>query len=148
MKSIARTPEEYLNSLPDDRKHALTTVRAIIKKHIPKGYQETMNWGMICYEVPLSVYPDTYNKQPLMYAALASQKNHMAVYLTGIQTTKELTEGFTKAYKDAGKKLDMGRSCIRFKKLDDLALDVIAEYIAKVSVEDLIAADQKVHGSK
>lgn len=148
MKSIATNPEDYLKSLPEDRRHALSEVRKIILKNLPKGYVETMNWGMICYEVPLATYPNTYNKQPLMYGGLASQKNHMAVYLTGIQTSPELTRDFTKDYEASGKKLDMGKSCIRFKKLDDLALDVIGRYVAKVSVEDLIAADQKVHGPK
>lgn len=148
MTSTAQTPEEYLSSLPEDRKEALTRVRDVVLKNLPHGYQETMNWGMICYEVPLSKYPNTYNKQPLMYAAIASQKNHMAVYNTGVQTSQELTDGFLKDYKATGKKLDMGKSCIRFKKLEDLALDVVGKYIAKISVDDLIAADQKVHSTK
>lgn len=148
MTNSVVTPEEYLNSLPADRKEALTKVRAVVRKNLPKGYQEAMNWGMICYEVPLNTYPNTYNKQPLMYVAIASQKNHMAVYNTGIQTSEALTDNFLKDYAATGKKLDMGKSCIRFKKLEDLALDVVGEYISKVSVSDLIAADQKVHGSK
>lgn len=148
MTNSPTTPEEYLNSLPADRKEALTKVREVVRKNLPKGYQEAMNWGMICYEVPLSTYPNTYNKQPLMYVAIASQKNHMAVYNTGIQTSEALTDNFLKDYTATGKKLDMGKSCIRFKKLEDLALDVVGEYVAKVSVSDLIAADQKVHGPK
>jgi uncharacterized protein YdhG (YjbR/CyaY superfamily) len=148
MTSNAKTPEEYLNSLPEDRREALTKVRAVVRKNLPNGYKEAMNWGMICYEVPLSTYPNTYNKQPLMYAALASQKNHMAVYLTGIQISPDLRAAFEKDYQTSGKKLDMGKSCIRFKKLEDLALDVIGNYITKVSVAELIAADQKVHGSR
>jgi hypothetical protein len=148
MKSTTTSADDYLASLPEDRRSALVKIRAVILKNLPKGYQESMNWGMICYEVPLETYPNTYNKQPLMYAALASQKNHMALYMTGIQTSKELTESFEKDYKATGKKLDMGKSCIRFKRLEELPLDVIGKHIGKVSPADLIAADQKVHGPK
>jgi hypothetical protein len=148
MKSTATSPDDYLVSLPEDRQAALAKIRAVILKNLPKGYQESMNWGMICYEVPPETYPNTYNNQPLMYAALASQKNHMALYLTGIQTSKELTDSFEKDYKATGKKLDMGKSCIRFKRLEELPLDVIGKHISKVSPAALIAADQKVHGSK
>ena len=84
MRSDAQTVEAYLAELPDDRRAAISAVREVILENLPDGYEESMNWGMIAYEVPLSTYPDTYNGQPLSYAALASQKNHMAVYLSGI----------------------------------------------------------------
>jgi hypothetical protein len=93
---------------------------------------------MICYEVPLKTYPDTYNGKPLMYAALASQKNHMAVYLTGCYMSPRSRKEFEVAYKAAGKRLDAGKSCVRFKKLDDLPLDVIGATIAAYSVEEFV----------
>ncbi len=89
MKSNATTIDEYLSTLPPERAEQIATVREVILQNLPEGYEESMNWGMICYQVPLTTYPDTYNKQPLMYAALASQKNHMAVYLSGIYTFEE-----------------------------------------------------------
>ena len=84
MQSNAATVDQYLAELPEDRREVIQKVRQVIRQNLPKGYEEVMNWGMITYQVPLEVYPDTYNKQPLMYAALASQKNHMAVYLSAI----------------------------------------------------------------
>jgi hypothetical protein len=97
-----------------------------------------MNWGMITYQVPLKRYPDTYNKQPLMYAALASQKNHMAVYLTGIYASKRSRNKFEDEYKATGKKWDMGKSCVRFKKLEDLPLELIGKTISELGVDEFI----------
>ncbi|MEJ2481832.1 MAG: DUF1801 domain-containing protein, partial [Gemmatimonadota bacterium] len=130
MRSEAKTVEEYLAELPEDRREAISTVRNVILEHLPEGYEESMNWGMIAYEVPLSVYPDTYNGQPLSYAALASQKNHMAVYLSGIYTDEEARTKFERDYRTTGKRFDVGKSCVRFRKLEDLPLPVIAEAIA------------------
>lgn len=140
MRSSATTVEEYLNSLPDDRRAAIEEVRETILANLPDGYVETMNWGMISYEVPLERYPDTYNKQPLGLAALASQKNYMALYLMDVYTDEARAEAFKERYRATGKKLDMGRSCVRFKKLDDLPLDLIGEVIAGTSVEDRIVS--------
>jgi hypothetical protein len=137
MKSDVTTVEEYINLIPEDRKEAIITLRKLILDNLPEGYEETMTWGMICYEIPLSTFPDTYNKKPLMYAALANQKNNMAVYLTDMYLDGSLEE-FQKAYKATGKKLDMGKSCIRFKKLEDLPLDFIAKQIASTPVEKCI----------
>jgi uncharacterized protein YdhG (YjbR/CyaY superfamily) len=139
VQSKAKTVKEYLEQLPDERRKAIAAVRKVVRKNLPRGYAETMNWGMICYEIPLGRYPDTYNKQPLMYAALASQKNHMAVYLTSVYADKATEKWFVSEYKKAGKKLDMGKSCVRFKQLDDLPLELIGETIARTSVEDYIA---------
>ena len=139
MISTADTPEEYLASLPIDRRQALTAVRQVILNNLPKGYEEAMNWGMISYQVPLSIYPDTYNKQPLMYAALASQKNYMAVYLTGIYSNPKVNKAFEDDYLATGKKLDRGKSCIRFKRLEDLPLEVIGKYIAKTPMDVHVA---------
>jgi len=94
MRSEAATVQEYLSELPPERRQIIEKVRQTILDHLPDGYEEVMNWGMITYQVPLEVYPDTYNKKPLMYAALASQKNHMAVYLTGIYLDGELQQDF------------------------------------------------------
>ena len=99
MRSDATTVDEYLAGLPDDRRRAIEIVRGVILGHLPAGYVEAMNWGMITYQVPLETYPDTYNKQPLMFAALASQKNHMAVYLTGIYISDEARAEFEEAYR-------------------------------------------------
>ncbi len=138
MRSAARTVREYLAELPADRRKALTVVRKVIRQNLPKGYEEAMNWGMITYQVPLATYPDTYNGQPLMYAALASQKNHMAVHLTGIYASKTSRAGFEAAYRATGKRFDVGQSCVRFKTLDDLPLPLIGETIASLPVEKLV----------
>ena len=139
MQSDAPTVEEYLASLPDDRREALTAVRTVIIANLPDGIVETMNWGMISYEVPLETYPDTYNGQPLPYAALASQKQHMSVYLMGIYGSEALRERFEAAYRATGKRMDVGKSCVRFRKLDDLPLDVIGDAIGAVSLDAYLA---------
>ena len=113
-------------------------MRQVVRKNLPKGYEEAMNWGAICYQVPLSVLPKTYNGQPLCYAALASQKNHMAVYLMSIYGDKATEKWFRQRFKASGKKLDCGKSCVRFRKLEDLPLDVIGEAVARMPVEEYI----------
>jgi len=148
MRSDATTVDRYLAELPEERRAAIEAVRATILKKLPKGYEEAMNWGMISYQVPLDTYPDTYNGQPLMYAALASQKNYMAVYLTGIYMSEKSRKEFETAYKATGKKLDAGKSCVRFKKLDDLPLPLIGKVIAATKVKDLIKRVEEVHKPK
>jgi len=138
MISTANSVEEYLSELPVERKEALQAVRQVILKNLPIGYEEVMNWGMITYEVPLSIYPDTYNKKPLMYVALASQKNHMAVYLIGIYMDDQLRRDFEAKYLATGMKYDVGKSCVRFRKLDDLPLQLVGEAIAAFSVDDFV----------
>jgi uncharacterized protein YdhG (YjbR/CyaY superfamily) len=139
VRSDAATVAEYLADLPDDRRAAIETVRGTIVANLDDGFEEAMNWGMITYQVPLEVYADTYNDKPLMYAGLASQKRHMAVYLNGVYTDQESADRFTAAYEATGKKLDMGKSCVRFKRLDDLPLDLIGEEIAAYDVDGFIA---------
>ncbi|MDP2481894.1 MAG: DUF1801 domain-containing protein [Candidatus Palauibacterales bacterium] len=139
MRSEATTVEGYLAELPDDRRTAIEAVRQVILDNLPDGYEEAMHWGMISYQVPLADYPDTYNGQPLMFAALASQKNHMAVYLTGIYISDEARDEFERAYRATGKRFDVGKSCVRFRKLDDLPLDLIGETISSVPVDRLVA---------
>ena len=139
MHSDATTVRAYLDTLPDDRRRALAKVRTVIRRNLPAGIVETMNWGMISYEVPLRTYPDTYNGQPLMYAALASQKNHMAVYLMGIYGDDALRQQFEDAYRASGRRMDMGRSCVRFRTLDDLPLDVIGDAVGAVTLQQFLA---------
>jgi uncharacterized protein YdhG (YjbR/CyaY superfamily) len=139
MRSHATTVEEYLSELPEGRRGAIEAVRQTILENLPHGYEEVMNWGMITYQIPLATFPDTYNGRPLMYAALASQKNHMAVYLTGIHTSDDSRKEFEAAYRATGKRFDVGKSCVRFKKLEDLPLALIGETIASIDVDTFVA---------
>ena len=138
MRSDAASVEDYLASLPEERRQAIEAVRNEILANLPDGYEEAMNWGMISYQVPLSTYPDTYNGEPLMYAALASQKNHMAVYLTAVYSEEGTREAFEEAYRATGKKLDMGKSCVRFKKLEDLPVELIGKTIGETGVDRFV----------
>ncbi len=137
--SDASTVPKYLASLPPDRRAFVSAIRKVMRANLPDGYKETMGWGMISYGIPLSRYPNTYNNQPLCYAALASQKNFVAVYLMNVYGSptrlRELKDRFAKA----GKKLDMGKSCLRFRKLEDVPLDVIGKMVAGTSMEEFIA---------
>lgn len=144
MQSKATTVEEYLAALPEDRRSAISTVRAEILAHLPEGYEEAINWGMITYQVPLETCPDTYNGQPLMYAALASQKNHMAVYLIGIYMSEESRLEFEAAYKATGKRMDLGKSCVRFRKLENLPLELIGQAIGMWEVDEFVTKQKAV----
>ena len=139
-RSNATTVQEYLEELPEDRRAVISAVRDVILENLPEGYQECLSFGMIGYVLPLERYPDTYNGQPLAYVALAAQKNHYAVYLTCTYQDPEKEAWFRDAYQQAGKKLDMGKSCVRFKKLQDLPLDVIGQAVASTPPEDFIAS--------
>jgi uncharacterized protein YdhG (YjbR/CyaY superfamily) len=138
MRSDAYSVTEYIAELPEDRRRAIKEVRGTILANLPAGYEEAMNWGMITYQVPLERYPDTYNGKPLMYAGLASQKRHMAVYLTAVYSDDEAREEFVEAYRASGKKLDMGKSCVRFSKLENLPLDLIGKVIGSYPVDDYV----------
>ena len=144
VQSKAKTVEDYLNELPDDRQAAIAALREIILDNIPGGYVETMNWGMISYEIPLETYPDTYNGKPLSYVALASQKQHMAVYMHGVYADPKQLKILTDAFTDMGVKPNMGKSCIRFTKLEKIPLVTIGNLIAMTSVEDYITHYEKV----
>lgn len=143
--SAATNVEAYLAELPPERRAIVSTVRDLVNRHLPPGYSETMGWGMICWGVPLSRYPDTYNRQPLCYAALAAQKNAYSLHLMGVYAESKDEHSLRKAYEKAGKKLDMGKCCLRFKSLDGLLQDEIARLIAGMSVEDYIAHYERVH---
>jgi len=141
MQSAAKTVTDYLAALPPDRRAALTKVRAIIRKNLPKGYVEQMQYGMIGYVVPHKLYPAGYHckpTDPLPFAALGSQKNYMSLYLMAVYQSAGLGEWLREQFAAKGKKLDMGKSCIRFKKLEDLPLEVIGEAFSLVSVADYI----------
>jgi uncharacterized protein YdhG (YjbR/CyaY superfamily) len=139
VSSKAATPEAYIAELPPERRELISRVRDLVNANLPDGYVERMSWGMIGWELPLERYPNTYNGQPLVYAGLAAQKNHNALYLNCVYASEERTQRLKEAYAAAGKKLDMGKSCIRFKKADDLAEDVLAEAIRSAPVEEFIA---------
>lgn len=143
VRSEARTPEEYVESLPEDRREAIAAVRAAILEHLPEGYEEGMQYGMIGWYIPLERYPDTYNGQALAVAALASQKNHMSLYLNCVYSDAGEREWFEERWAQTGRTLNMGKSCVRFKKLEDLPLDVVGEAIARVQPEDFIAAYER-----
>lgn len=147
VSSNASTVEEYLRSLPDDRREAISRVRQVILDNLPDGYQEGMQYGMIGYFIPLEDYPDTYNGQPLNYAALAAQKNYMSLYLSNVYSDPHLEKKFTEAYRASGKKLNMGKSCVRFKKLEDLPLDVVAEAIAATPVDQYLGIYEEIRRS-
>ncbi len=135
MQSKASTIEQYLSELPEDRRKALEAVRRVILENLDKDYEEGIQYGMIGYYVPHRVYPAGYHcdpMQPLPFAHLASQKNHMALYLMCVYGESDLSRWFRQAWAKTGKKLDMGKACVRFKKLEDLALDVIGEAIKRM----------------
>jgi Domain of unknown function (DU1801) len=140
VSSRAETVAEYLAALPADRKTAIETIRSVIRKNLPRGFEEGMQYGMISYYIPLSRYPTTYNGQALGAAALASQKGYMSLYLMSVYSDPKLKARFERSYRAAGKKLDMGQSCVRFKKLEDVPLDVVGEMIAQLDVDRFIAA--------
>ena len=145
--SDAATPDEMIAALPPERRDAIAKVRDVIRANLPPGYEEGMQFGMIGWYVPLDRYPDTYNKQPLGLAALANQKQYMALYLNNVYGDPETDRWFRERFAASGKKLDMGKSCVRFRKLEDLPLDVIAETIARTPVDRYIEGYESVRGS-
>jgi uncharacterized protein YdhG (YjbR/CyaY superfamily) len=148
VSSKATTVADYLAELPDDRRAEIERVRDVINDALPEGYREGMAWGMIGWVIPLDRYPSTYNGQPLAYAGLAAQKNANSLYLNCVYASEERTERLKQSWAAAGKKLDMGKSCIRFKQADDLALDVLREEIASTTPEQFIAIYEKVKPPK
>jgi uncharacterized protein DUF1801 len=139
VSSQASTVREYLAALPEKRREAVSAVRDLVRRHLPAGYREAINSGMITWELPLAKYPDTYNGQPLCYVGLAAQKNYNALYLTGVYQDPEQETWLKRAFRDAGKKLDMGKSCLRFRSLEDLPLEAVGRIVAWTSPEKYIA---------
>jgi Domain of unknown function (DU1801) len=151
VQSKATLVEKYLAELPEDRRAAIQAVREVILKNLDRDFEEGMTYGMIGYYVPHSVYPPGYHcdpRMPLPFANLASQKNHMALYLMCVYGDQNQRTSFEAEWKKAGKKLDMGKSCIRFKKVDDLALDVIGKTIAQVPARKYIEVCERALNSR
>ena len=134
------TPEEYIAALPGERAKQVSQLRELVLRNLPDGYTEQMDFGMICYVIPLETYPNTYNGHPLMYAAIASQKRHISLYLMNVYGDEKSQRRFAEGFAAAGKKLDMGKACVRFKALDDLPLDLIAETVARTPAAGYIAS--------
>ena len=138
---------DYLEALPEERRAAIAALRRLIIQRLPSGFEECMEFGMISYVVPLSRYPRTYNGKPLMLAALASQKQYMSLYLLAVYSDRETERWFVEGFERTGKRLNMGKSCVRFRSLADLPLDVIGDAIARVGVDDFIAQQETARGS-
>jgi Domain of unknown function (DU1801) len=142
VQSTAATVQQYLDSLPEDRRACLSAVRKVFRDNLDDVYEEGMQYGMIGYYVPHSYFPPGYHcdpKQPLPFGGIASQKSHMSIHMMPVYGNSKLNEWFQKAWAMTGKKLDMGKACVRFKKLEDLALDVIGEAIRRVPAKKYIA---------
>jgi len=145
-QSDATTVEQYLAELEPDRRAIVGAVRDVIVANLPAGYVEEMGWGMIAYDVPLSRHPDTYNGKPLMYAALASQQRYCSLYLTAVYADPDRRGSFEARYRETGKRLDMGKSCVRFRSLDGLPLDLVADVIGATPVDEFIAILEAARG--
>jgi uncharacterized protein YdhG (YjbR/CyaY superfamily) len=142
-KDTPPSVDAYLASLPDDRRAVISAVRDTILKNLPDGYTERIQYNMIGYAVPHTIYPAGYHcnpAEPLPFISLASQKNHMAIYMFCLYTDASAVDAFVDAWTKTGKKLDMGKSCVRFKRIEDVALDVIGDTVKRVPVEKFIAA--------
>src|SRR5215813_5258548 len=147
MQSSAKTVQEYLKELPAERRQAIDAVRGVILANLPKGYEECMSYGMIGYVVPHSIYPKGYQcnpKVPLPFVNLGSQKNHMALHLMCCYGDPRLKASLEKARRDTGKKFDMGGGCVRFKKLEDVPLEVIGQFVASLPVDVYVRRIEKV----
>ena len=147
VKSDASTPDEYIASLPDDRRDAVATVREVVNRNLQPGYAEGMAYGMIAWWVPLETFPDTYNGQPFGLAALGSHKNYISLYLNTVYGSRDEEAWFKDRYAASGKKLNMGKSCVRFRHLDELPLDVIGETIARADLDRTLAQYASARGS-
>jgi len=145
-RSQEKSVDAYLESLPAERRAVVKTLRELVLKNLPKGYEESFEWGYPTYEIPLSKYPDTYNKRPLSYVAIAAQKHYYAVYLMCVYQDAKLRTRLEDDFAKAGKKLDMGKSCIRFKRLEDVPLPAIGRAIRAVPPAKYIAAYEKIKG--
>jgi hypothetical protein len=134
----ALTVAQWLASVPAERKDAINAVRNVVNEHLPPGYEETVDWGMLAWVVPLATLPDTHDGRPLMLAALGAHTKVMTIYLMTVYGDPKIRKEFETAYKQTGKKLHMGGCCVHFKKLDDLPLDVVASTVARVGVDQYV----------
>jgi hypothetical protein len=147
VSSDARTPEEYLARLPDDRRDAIAQVVDVVRDNLPAGYEEGMQYGMIAWYVPLSSLPATYNGQPLGLAAVANQKHYMSLYLNSVYGDADTEAWFRQAFAATGRRLDMGKSCVRFRRIADLPLEVIGQTIARADLDPFVARYLAARGS-
>ena len=143
MHSDAKTIKAYLDELPDERKEAMVKLRSILKEYLPSGYEERMMYGMITFVIPLETYPKGYHvnkgEEPLSFISLGNQKNYIALYHNGIYAKSDLEQWFRQEYKErVTSKLDMGKSCIRFKNVDKIPYDLIAELARKITVDEFV----------
>lgn len=147
MKIAASTVQEYLQNIPEERKPYFNRLRDVIVENLPEGFEETLQYGMIGYVVPLATYPDGYHckpSEPLPFAHIASQKNFIALYHSGIYASKDILDWFVAEYpKHCTRKLDMGKSCVRFKKIEEIPYELIAELMQKIFVQDWIDIYEK-----
>ena len=146
--SNAATVEEYLSEQTPERRESMETMRKLILDNLPSGFEEVMQYGMIAYVIPLERYPVTYNKQALQNVALASQKNYMSVYLMNVYGDQETAHWFEEEFRASGKKLNMGKCCVRFKRPEDLPLDLIGKAVARTSVDGFIEVYEKARGMR
>ena len=142
-----KTPDEYIATLPDDRRRAIGALRDVVRRNLPEGYEEGMEFGMIAWYVPLERFGDTYNGHPLGLAALASHKQYISLYLNSVYGDPQLADWFRDRYGKSGKRLNMGKSCLRFRSLEDVPLDVIGETIAKVPLDRFVEHYRAARGS-
>jgi len=145
--SDAATPDDYLASLPDDRRAAVAALRDTINANLPDGFEEGMSYGMLAWYVPLERFGDTYNGQPLGLAGVASQKNYISLYLLSVYGDRETEAWFKERYAESGKQLSMGKSCVRFRNLEEIPLDVVGETIARVELDSYLAHYAETRGS-
>lgn len=146
VSSSTATVAAYLKDLPPDRRKVMAALRKLIRAELPAGLKEGMQYGMISYFVPLTVKPDTYNGQPLSLVAIAAQKSHFAIYLMGLYAVPEKRRWFEGEFKKSGKKMDMGKSCLRFKALEEIPLDLIGRAVGMIGAEEMIALHDAAHG--
>ena len=139
MSGTGQTVAQFLAQLPAERRREVRRLRALIRRHLPAGYEEAVSRGLLVYQVPLARYPDTYNGHPLWYVALGSEKSYLSLHLMGVYASPELRRRLADGFTAAGKKLDMGKACVRFRKADDLALGVIGEIVAALPLEKWVA---------
>lgn len=143
MADVPAAVEEYLSGLDPERRAVVRAVRDVVAAAMPEGYEEGIAYGMIGWTVPLARYPDTYNGQPLGYVGLAAQKRHYALYLHSVYSGPVDPDELRRRWEAGGRKLDLGKSCLRFRRLDDLDLDLVAEVVASTPVEDFIASHER-----
>jgi hypothetical protein len=145
--AAAATADEYIDSLPDERREAIRAVADVVRRNLPDGYREGIQYGMIGWYVPLETFADTYNGQPLGLAGLASQKQYMSLYLNNVYGDRETEHWFRQRWERSGKPLNMGKSCVRFRRLEDIPLDVIGETIARSDLDSYLLRYREARGS-